>query len=126
MQAKTSARPKLKSGPAKATTIFCQGEAGGSSSRGRLALALDGFHRRHLRQRDVAAGGDRAEHVLDAVDFFRPERLAEPDGEFVDLQPAPFRGEEMAELMDDDQDVKEEDDFEKGDERKERAPRSRA
>ena len=26
----------------------------------RVGLALDGFHRRHLRQRDVAAGGDRS------------------------------------------------------------------
>jgi hypothetical protein len=79
---------------------------------GRIGLALNGFHGRHLRQGDVATGGNGAKEILDAIDFLGPERFAEPDGEFIDLEAAPFGGEEMAEFVDDDEDVKEKDDFE--------------
>ena len=120
MVAKKSARPKLKRGPAKATMIFCHGGRGREFLAGRVGLALDGLHGRHLRQRDVTAGGNGAEDVIDAVDFLRPERLAEPDGKLIDPEPAPFRGEEMAQLVDDDQDVKKEDDLEEGDDGKEK------
>jgi hypothetical protein len=43
--------------------------------------------------------------------------VAEPDGELVDLEPAPFGGEEVAEFVDDDEDVEEQDDFRKRDQR---------
>jgi hypothetical protein len=92
------------------------GRRGRQFLAGRLGLALDGFHRCHLRQGDVTARWDRAEDVIDAVDFFGPKRLAKPDREFVDLKPAPLRGQEMAQLVDNDQDVKEKDDFEESDE----------
>ena len=45
--------------------------------------------------------------------FLRPKRLAEPDGELVDLQAAPFGGEKVAELVDDDEDVEEDNYFQK-------------
>ena len=98
---------------------FLPGRRGRKLLARRFGLALDGLHRRHLRQRDIAAGGDGAENVFDAVDFFRPERLAEPDGELVDLQAAPARGEKMAELVDDDQDVEEQYHFRERDDGKE-------
>ena len=77
-------------------------------------LALEAAHRCHLRQRHKAAKGNRAEAVFDAVDGLLPERLAEPDVEFVDLQPAPPRGEEVAPLMNDDHEIEDEDDQQEG------------
>ncbi len=104
--------------PGEGDDDFLPGRGGREFLARGLAFALDGFHGRHLRQGDVAAGGDGAEDVFDAVDFAGPERMAEPDGEFVDLEPAPFGGEEVAELMDDDEDVEEGDDFQEGDDGK--------
>ena len=117
MQAKAKARPRLKSGPAKATMIFCHGDAGGSSSRGVSVLPSIASMGAHLRQRDVTAGGDGTEDVFDAIDVLGPERLAEPDGELVDLEPAPLGRQEMAQLMDNDEDVEKEDDLQESDER---------
>ena len=94
---------------------FLPGRGGREFLARGFGFALDSFHRRHLGQRDVAAGGDGAEDVLDAIDFLGPKRLAEPDGELVDFEAAPFGGEEVAELVDDDEDVKEENDFREGD-----------
>jgi hypothetical protein len=70
-----------------------------------------------LRQGHIATGGDGADNVFDPIDLLGPERLAEPDREFVNLQPTPLRGEEMAEFMDDDEDVEEENDLSKREER---------
>ena len=94
---------------------FLPGRGGGEFLAGRFGFAFDGFHGGHLREGDVTAAGDGAEDVFDAVDFLRPKRLAEPDGELVDLEAAPFGGEEVAEFVDDDEDVKEQDDFREGD-----------
>ena len=82
-----------------------------------FALAFDGFHRGHLRQGDVAAGGDAAEGVFDAVDLGLPDRLAEPDGEAVNLQAAPARGQEVAELMHEDEQVEKRQHFQRNQDR---------
>ena len=124
MVAKKTASSRLKSGPANATMILSPGEAGGRSSCGVLGLALDRLHRRHLRQGDVAAGRDRAEDVLHAVDLLFPDRLAEPDGELLDLQPPPARGQEVAQLVDDDEQVEEQNDLQQRDRAKERGAKT--
>src|SRR5690606_23043665 len=67
--------------------------------------AFDGSNGSHLRQGNEAAGGNPAESVLDAVDGFFPDGLSEPDLEAVDLEPAPAPGEEMTELVNEDDDV---------------------
>ena len=92
--------------------ILSSGEIGGSGSFLLVAFALDHFHRRHLRQRDVAAGGNRAERVFHAADFRFPDGFAEPDGEALDFQPAPARREEMAKFVDKDEQVEEQQHFE--------------
>ncbi len=57
--------------------------------------------------------GSEPNEYCDAVDRLLPKRFAEPDAEFFDHQPAPARGEEMAQFMDHDEEVKEDDDLEK-------------
>ena len=86
---------------------------GGSLARSVSAFALDDVHRRELRERDEAAQGKRAERILDAVDRLLPKRFAEPDAELFDHQPAPARREKMAQLMDDDEQIKKDDNLEK-------------
>ena len=78
-----------------------------------IRLAFDGFHRGHLRQRDVAAGGNPAEGVFDVADFLLPDGLAEPDGEAVHLQTAPLGGEEMAQLVNTDEQVEQQHHFQR-------------
>ena len=102
--AASSASNIENNGPAKATMILSSGVIGGSGCVVFFA-AFQRFHRRHLRQRDEAAGGNPAEAVLHAVDFLFPDRLAEPDLETVDLQAAPFRRPEVAEFVNEDDDV---------------------
>jgi hypothetical protein len=42
-----------------------------------------------------------------------PDRFSKPDAEALDVQPAPFRREEVAQLVDDDEQIKDEDDLKK-------------
>ena len=77
-----------------------------------IRLTLDNVHRRELRQRDKSAKRERAQRVLHAVDRLFPERFAEPDTEFLDIQSAPPRCQKMAELMDNDEQIKQDKDFE--------------
>ncbi len=111
---------KAEKRPGKRDDDLLPGRGGRQFLFGRLRLAFDGVRVGHLRQRDITACRYGAEDVVDAVDLPGPERLAEPDGEFIDLQAAPFGGEEMAQFVDDDEDVEERDDFEKGDNGKEK------
>ena len=78
-----------------------------------LHLALDGFHRGHLRQRNVAACRNPAERVFDAVNILFPNRFAEPNGETFDFQAAPARREEMSQLMHADDEIENQHDFER-------------
>ena len=78
---------------------------------GRLGLALDAFHRGHLRQRNVAAERDGVEDVFDVADFLFPQRGAKPDGEALHFQPAPARGEKMAQLVNANEQVEEQHHF---------------
>ena len=78
-----------------------------------VGLALNGFHRRHLRQRDVAAERNRAEGVFHAVEFFLPDGFAEPDGEALHFQAAPARREEMSEFMHPDNEVEQQHHFQR-------------
>ena len=55
MQAKTSARSRLKTGPATATMILSSAEIGGSLRPIDVRFALDDIHRRELRECDEAA-----------------------------------------------------------------------
>ena len=77
-----------------------------------IGFAFDDVHRRKLRKRDKTAERQRAERILHAVDRFLPERFAEPDAEFLDVESAPARGEKMTELMDDDEQIKKNEDLE--------------
>ena len=52
----------------------------------------------YLRQFDVAAERQPADPVFDAVHFLFPDR-PEAEGESVDMQPPPFGGQKMAELV---------------------------
>ena len=52
----------------------------------------------HLRQFDVAAERQPADPVFDAVHLLFPDR-PEAEGEGVDMQPPPFGGQKMAELV---------------------------
>ena len=81
-----------------------------------VGLAFDDVHRRELRQRDETAERNRAERILHAVDRFLPKRFAEPDAEFLDVEPAPARRQKMAQLMDDDEQIKKDDDLEEDEE----------
>ena len=45
---------------------------------------------------------DASEAVFHPVDLLFPDRLPEPDSELFDRQPAPARGEEVAQLVDND------------------------
>ena len=49
---------------------------------------------------------------MNAIDCLLPERFAEPDAELLDVKPAPARGQEMAQLVDHDEQVKEDNDLE--------------
>ena len=116
MQAKTSASSRLKSGPAIATMILSRAEIFGSLRAIDVGLAFDDVHRRELRQRDESAERNRAERILHAVDRFLPERFAEPDAELLDVQSAPARRQKMAQLMHDDEQIKEDDDLKEDEE----------
>ena len=92
--------------------ILSSAEIRGSLCAIDVGLALDDVHRRELRQRDEAAERQRAERVLDAVDRLFPKRFAEPDAKFLDVKPAPARGQKMAQLVDDDEQVKKDENLE--------------
>ena len=74
-------------------------------------IAFDGLHGGHLGEGDEATGGDAAEAVLDTVDGFFPERLAEPDLEAVDVEAAPAGGEEVAPFVDEDHQIEHQEDL---------------
>ncbi len=116
---KSEREEQTKKRPGKGDDDFV--ERGNARERGAIDIhfALDDVHRRELRQGDKAAERNRAERVGDSVDFLFPDRLAEPDTELLDHQPAPFRREEMPELMHDDEQVKEDDDLEEDEEKTE-------
>src|SRR4051812_33960298 len=78
-----------------------------------VGLALDHVHRSELRQFHEPAERKGAQRVLDAVDRLLPERFSEPDAESFDVQSAPARRQEMAQLVDDDEEIKKENDLEK-------------
>src|SRR3954447_15608682 len=78
--------------------------------------ALDDVHRRELRGFQNPAEWQRAERVEHAVDLLFPERFAEPDAELLDHQSAPPRGEKVPELMDNDEQIKKDNDLEQDEE----------
>ena len=78
--------------------------------------SFDCFHGGHLRERDVTSGRDTSQTVLHAVDGLFPNRLSEPNVELVDDQAPPFCGEEVTELVDEDEDVEEPNDDDDGSE----------
>ena len=57
--------------------------------------------------------GSEPNEYSNAVDLLLPDRLAKPDAELLDYQSAPARREKVAQLVDDDEQVKEDDDLEK-------------
>src|SRR6266516_2521334 len=73
-----------------------------------IRLALNYVHRRKLRQCHEASERQRPERVLDAVDCFFPERFAEPDAKFFYIKPSPAGCQKMAQFVDHDQEVKQE------------------
>src|SRR5262247_3499207 len=70
-----------------------------------IRFSLDDVHWRKLRQRHVTSKRKRAERVLNAVDCLLPDRFAEPDTEFFDVQASPARRQKMPQLMDHDQQI---------------------
>ena len=74
-------------------------------------LALDGFHGRHLRKRHITAGGNGSQTKIHPVNFRFPDRFAEPDAEAVNDQPAPTCGQIVAQLVDDNEQVEQQHDF---------------
>ena len=86
----------------------------GDGRQGRFAflgVAFDRLHGGELREFDKAAGGNAAEGIPDAAKLFAPDRLAKPDAEFIHDQPAPARGEKVAQFVDHNQEVKNEKDL---------------
>ncbi len=77
-----------------------------------IHFAFDDVHRRELRQGDETAKRDRAERVLHAVDRLLPERFPKPDAKLFDHQTAPAGGEEVPQLMHDDEQIKKDNDLE--------------
>src|SRR6185369_1478151 len=69
------------------------------------------FHRRELRELDEAAAWHTAEAVNHAVDLLFPQRFSKPNAKFLDNQPAPARGEEVTQLMNDDHEIEDYEDF---------------
>ena len=83
----------------------------GQLFRSLFHLALDGLHGRHLRERDVPAKRNRAEDIFDTPNLLFPQGLAEPDRKALYFQPAPAGGQKMAQLMDADDQVENQDHF---------------
>jgi hypothetical protein len=59
-----------------------------------------------LGQGYVAAGRDASEDVFDPIDLLLPQGFTEPDAELFDDQTTPAGGEEMPEFVNDDHQVK--------------------
>src|SRR5262245_5719729 len=76
-----------------------------------IRFSLDNVHWCKLWQRHVAPERQRAERVLDTVDCFLPDRFPEPDAEFFDVEASPARRQKMPQLMDYDQQIEEDEDF---------------
>ena len=79
---------------------------------GAFAFAFNRLHRRHLGQRDIAPRGNCPQRIFDPADLLFPNRFPKPNGEPVNFQPAPPRRQEMAQLMDKNQQVEEQQHFE--------------
>src|SRR5215211_3331449 len=77
-----------------------------------IGFALDDVHRRKLRQRNKTSEWERPERVLDAINCLLPNRFAEPDAEFLDIQTPPPCREKMPELVHHDQQIKQDEDLE--------------
>ena len=105
-------QPEREHRPSERDDDFIQRRNDGQSSAVRRRFTLDGVHRSHLRQLHKPAKRDRPQAVNHAVVRSFPDRLAEPDRKLFDHQSAPACSEKMAQFVDDDQQVKDEDDFE--------------
>src|SRR5205823_10993950 len=68
-------------------------------------LTLNGFHRRHLRQRDITTGGNASQTKIHSIDFLLPNGFAKPDAKPLDHQSTPPRCQVMAELMNNNEQV---------------------
>src|SRR5213592_3072536 len=77
-----------------------------------IRLTLDNVHRRKLGQRDKASERQRTERVLDTVDCLFPEWFTEPDAEFFYVKPSPAGGQKMSQFMDNNQQIKQDENLE--------------
>ena len=77
-----------------------------------VRFALDHVHGRELRQRHEPAERQRTKRILHAVDRFFPNRFAEPDAKFFDIKATPARGQKMAKLVDNDEQIEKNQDLE--------------
>ena len=77
-----------------------------------IRFAFNNVHRRKLRQRDESSERQRAERILNAVDCLLPERLAEPDAEFLNVKSSPARRQKMSQLMHHNEQIKQDQDLE--------------
>src|SRR6266567_2076407 len=75
--AKTKASEKLNSGPANATIILSSAETGGNASQAKIH----------------------------SVDFLFPDGFAKPDAESIDHQSTPTRGQVVAQLVNNNQEI---------------------
>ena len=99
-------------GPAKATRIFDQGEAGGQLLGRFIGLAFQGLGRDHLGQLDEAPGRNPAPRPFHAVAHPAHDLRPEPDREALDLQAAAQRHPIMPIFVDKDRGAEEQEDRE--------------
>ena len=84
--------------------ILSSAEIFGSFARSRC-FALDDVHQQvAAAQRNLRIA--MTQRVSDALNCLLPNRFAKPDAEFLDVENSRRRGEEMTELVHDDQQVK--------------------
>src|SRR5206468_3105605 len=75
------------------------------------ALPFNGFHRSHLRKRDIPTSRNCPQGVFHSFDFGFPDWFPEPNGKSINFKAPPARGEEMAQLMDKNQQVEQQQHF---------------
>ena len=104
-----NAKPKAKSGTGRCHDDLVQRLYRRKLAAIRFYSPLERFHRRELRNCDVAACWNAAKTVFDAIDLLAPDWLTKPDGKFFHNQSAPPGSQKVSQLMNENEQVEEED-----------------
>ena len=103
---------ETEKGTGESDDDFVEGGDGGELFAWGFDLAFHDLHRGELGESDKSPCGDAPETIFDTVDRFLPEGFTEPDAKFFDDQPAPPSGEKVTEFVDDNHQIKDDEDGE--------------